>query len=136
MSVRIPFWRRLWPNISSGRGALQAVRRAPEGLGRGSASGEDGLWGRWQDYVQNGHGGNVVLMSREPSDYQVSVLEVAGTASTVDDIRGMEERWKTKLKTREMGLNPGAGLELASSPGVSSSLQQSGPNSVFLEGER
>jgi hypothetical protein len=71
----------------------------------GSASGEDGFWGRWQDYVQTGHGGNVALMSREPSDYQVSVLEVAGTASTVDDIGRMEDLWKRKLKTREMGLN-------------------------------
>jgi hypothetical protein len=35
----------------------------------------------------------------------VSVLEVAGTASTVDDIIRMETRWKAKLKTREMGLN-------------------------------
>jgi hypothetical protein len=71
----------------------------------GSASGEDGFWGRWQDYVQTGHGGNVALMSREPSDYQVSVLEVAGTASTIDDIVRMETHWKTKLQTREMGLN-------------------------------
>lgn len=71
----------------------------------GSASGEDGLWGRWQNYVQTGHGGNVVLKSRAPSDYQVSVLEVAGTASTVADIVGMEARWKAKLQTREMGLN-------------------------------
>jgi hypothetical protein len=35
----------------------------------------------------------------------VSVLEVAGTASTVDEIVRMEERWKKKLQTREMGLN-------------------------------
>jgi general stress protein 26 len=44
-------------------------------------------------------------MSRAPSDYQVSVLEVAGTASTPCDIETMEKLWKTKLKTREMGLN-------------------------------
>lgn len=71
----------------------------------GSASGEEGFWGRWQAYIENGHGGNVALKSRNPSDYQVSILEVAGSASTVDDILRMEGRWKAKLQSREMGLN-------------------------------
>lgn len=71
----------------------------------GSATGEEGFWGRWQDYVQTGHGGNLALKSRDPSDYQVSILEVAGTASTRDDIIRMEERWKSKLQSKEMGLN-------------------------------
>lgn len=71
----------------------------------GSATGGDGFWGRWQDYIQTGHGGNLGLRSREPSDYQVSILEVAGTAATRDDILGMEVRWKLKLQSKEMGLN-------------------------------
>jgi hypothetical protein len=71
----------------------------------GSATGENGFWGRWQDYIKKGHGGNVGLKSREPSDYQVSILEVAGTSSTVEDIRIMEGRWQSKLQSREMGLN-------------------------------
>jgi GIY-YIG catalytic domain len=70
----------------------------------GSATGEEGFWGRWQDYIQTGHGGNVALKSRNPSDYQVSILEVAGTASTSDGILEMEQRWKSKLQSREMGL--------------------------------
>jgi hypothetical protein len=68
----------------------------------GSATGDDGFWGRWQEYVQTGHGGNVALKSREPSDYQVSILEVAGTS---DDIAAMEGRWQRKLQSQEMGLN-------------------------------
>lgn len=71
----------------------------------GSATGEGGFWSRWQDYVDTGHGGNVGLKSRDPSDYHVSILEVAGTALTTDDILKMEERWKAKLQSREMGLN-------------------------------
>jgi hypothetical protein len=71
----------------------------------GSASGGEGFWYRWQCYVQDGHGGNVALKSREPSDYQVSILEVAGTAATTDDILAMEQRWKRKLQSMEMGLN-------------------------------
>jgi hypothetical protein len=71
----------------------------------GSASSEEGFFGRWQVYIQTGHGGNVALKSRDPSDYQVSILEVAGTACTTDDILRMEQRWKTKLQSKEMGLN-------------------------------
>lgn len=71
----------------------------------GSATGESGFWGRWQDYLQTGHGGNVALKSRNSSDYQVSILEVAGTSSTVDDILKMEALWKSKLQSIAMGLN-------------------------------
>lgn len=71
----------------------------------GSAYGEEGFWHRWIEYVRTGHGGNIALKSREYSDYQVSVLEVAGSASNRDDVLKMESRWKEKLQSREMGLN-------------------------------
>jgi len=71
----------------------------------GSATGSEGFWGRWQDYVHTGHGGNVGLRSRDPSNYQVSILEVAGTSATTDDIMAMEGRWQSKLQSQEMGLN-------------------------------
>jgi hypothetical protein len=71
----------------------------------GSAHGTEGFWHRWMEYVMTGHGGNVALKSREASDYQVSILEVAGSNSQVDDILKMEARWKAKIQSREMGLN-------------------------------
>jgi hypothetical protein len=71
----------------------------------GSASGGEGFWHRWMEYVLTNHGGNIALKSREHSDYQVSILEIAGSASNPDDIRKMESRWKEKLQSREMGLN-------------------------------
>jgi len=71
----------------------------------GSATGTDGFYGRWLSYIRDGHGGNVGLKSRDPSDYQVSILEVAGSAATSDDILAMESLWKRKLQSREMGLN-------------------------------
>ena len=71
----------------------------------GSATGIDGFWSRWQEYIHSGHGGNVGLRSREPSNYQVSILEVAGTAATTHDILVMEGRWQLKLQSQEMGLN-------------------------------
>lgn len=71
----------------------------------GSATGDRGFLGRWLCYVQSGHGGNEGLKSRDPSDYQVSILEVAGSTAMVEDILQMEARWKAKLQSREMGLN-------------------------------
>jgi hypothetical protein len=71
----------------------------------GKADGMLGFWQRWRAYLNDGHGGNVKLKSRQPSDYQLSILEVAGSAASPEDITAMEERWKQKLQTRKMGLN-------------------------------
>jgi len=57
------------------------------------------------EYFKTGHGGNVGLRSRDPSDYQVAILEVAGSAADHDQILTMEGRWQLKLRSREMGLN-------------------------------
>ncbi len=35
----------------------------------------------------------------------MSILEVAGTSATTDDILVMEGRWQSKLQSQEMGLN-------------------------------
>lgn len=71
----------------------------------GSAAGAEGFYSRWLSYARDGHGGNVGLKSRDPSDYQVSILEVAGSSATYDEIIAMETLWKQKLQSREMGLN-------------------------------
>ena len=55
--------------------------------------------------AQTGHGGNVRLKSRERSDYQIAVLEVAGSEQTTVDILNVEHRWMRKLQSSEMGLN-------------------------------
>ena len=47
----------------------------------GAAYGTEGFWQRWMAYGMTGHGGNVALKSGEPSDYQVSILEFAGSNS-------------------------------------------------------
>ena len=71
----------------------------------GMASGADGFIGRWREYFASGHGGNVGLKSRDPSDYRVSILETVGSASSTADLLVLEARWKDKLQSREMGLN-------------------------------
>ena len=70
----------------------------------GSATGAGGFWSRWQEYCRNGHGGNVALVGREPTDWRVSVLQVAGSVDSADDILAMEAAWKVKLQAREFGL--------------------------------
>jgi len=71
----------------------------------GAAYGESGFWGRWENYVSSGHGGNVRMKRHPFRDYQVSVLEVASSSAGLEQIRGMESRWKEALLTREFGLN-------------------------------
>lgn len=90
--------------LSAARGVyLLTCPKTGEGY-VGSATGEGGFWSRWGDYCANGHGGNVALIARERSDYTVSILQVAGSADTRDDILANETLWKRKLETRRTGV--------------------------------
>jgi hypothetical protein len=71
----------------------------------GSAYGDGGFLSRWRSYVATGHGGNVALRGRDPSDYLVSILEVVGSNTSVEEIVALETTWKLKLHSRDMGLN-------------------------------
>lgn len=71
----------------------------------GSATAEGGFWARWSEYRANGHGGNIGLIDRDPSDFTATILQVAGSADTLDDILAAEARWKDKMQTRIWGLN-------------------------------
>jgi hypothetical protein len=71
----------------------------------GSAYGAAGFWGRWEEYAASGHGGNRRMMDLPSSDYQVAVLEVAASSTTIENLIEMENRWKEKLRTRKFGLN-------------------------------
>lgn len=73
----------------------------------GSATGHDGFLGRFFDYEKDGHGGNVMLKAANKKEYHVSILEVAGTNLTTNDIIRLESLWKHKLGTRAFGLNAG-----------------------------
>jgi len=78
----------------------------------GKASGEVGIWQRWCDYAANGHGGNVklkVLLEEMGSQYvnhfQYSILEIADTHASEQQILARESYWMNVLRTREFGLN-------------------------------
>ncbi len=63
----------------------------------GSATGEGGFHGRWQQHAAMG-GDAVRFRTRDPSDLQVCILEVAGSGMLHDDILAAEYRWIEKLK--------------------------------------
>lgn len=91
--------------LSEARGVyLLACPRTGE-LYVGSATAAGGFWTRWSEYRRTGHGGNVALIDREPTDWRVSILQVAGSTDSVDDILAAEQLWKAKLQSRELGLN-------------------------------
>jgi hypothetical protein len=73
----------------------------------GSATGEQGFWQRWHDYLTNGHGGNRVLIrdQRDARKAMVSILEVAGSAQTGQDIINQEMLWQKKLGVRAKPLD-------------------------------
>lgn len=78
----------------------------------GSATGEGGIWQRWQSYVETGHGENtelkLLLQSKSPNyaeNFQYSILEIADSHATQDYITGREIYWKNALLSREFGYN-------------------------------
>ena len=78
----------------------------------GSAYGDEGIWSRWSNYANNGHGGNVELkqlLSKKSAvhaeQFQFSILEICDIDSAKESIIGRETYWKTVLRTREFGLN-------------------------------
>ena len=73
----------------------------------GSATGEQGFWQRWCDYLTNGHGGNRVLIrdQRDAREALVSILELSGSAQTAQDIIRQEMLWQRKLGTKAKALD-------------------------------
>lgn len=74
----------------------------------GSATGEDGLWQRWESYAKTVHGGNAELKSliRDKGidyadNFQYTVLEIADFHSTDEFIIKREAHWKDVLLSRK-----------------------------------
>lgn len=103
--VDVPLLPQAWKSaLSSVRSVYLLVSENGEQY-VGSATGQDGLLGRWLIYAANGHGGNVMLRQRGHRDYTVSILEVASPDMSRDDILARETLWKEKLRARAHGLN-------------------------------
>lgn len=78
----------------------------------GSATGEGGIWQRWESYTTNGHGGNLELKALikgngfgYAENFQYSILEIADSHATHEYITGREVYWKNALLSRKFGYN-------------------------------
>ena len=77
----------------------------------GSSYGNEGLWGRWQCYVNTLHAGNKKmkdLICQYPERYhqfQFSILQILPKQITPDEAIQVESLYKRKLMTREFGMN-------------------------------
>lgn len=77
----------------------------------GSASGNNGIWGRWENYAKNGHGGNTelkALLQNDPiyvQNFRYSILQTLPSNYTPKQIIQHENLYKQKLGSRVHGLN-------------------------------
>ncbi len=71
----------------------------------GSASGGEGIWGRWSEYARTGHGGNVELAAVDPSRFEFSILRVLPATTARAEVVKAEAKYKAKLGSRAHGLN-------------------------------
>ena len=71
----------------------------------GSAKGAEGFLGRWQSYREGRAGGNLGLASHAVGRFRVTVLRTFDPSTPDITIEAEESAWKTKLSTRERGLN-------------------------------
>lgn len=79
-----------------------------------SAAGGGGLWSRWCSYAASGHGGNDdlrALLSPEgqgpahAQHFQFSILEIADTHASAEDVKRRERHWKRVLGSHVHGYN-------------------------------
>ncbi len=75
----------------------------------GAAYGEDMLLGRWQAYIETGHGGNIDLkklgIDYIKANFRYSILEIFKPGTSDEDIIAREVWWKSVLQTRRFGYN-------------------------------
>lgn len=96
----------IWYTALSSVNGIYLIRDKSNGkLYIGSAYGEDGIWGRWKTYSQNGHGGNEELKLLNPINFEFSVLEIISSVVSIDEVIERENRWKDRIGTRIFGLN-------------------------------
>lgn len=77
----------------------------------GSATGDEGIWQRWQMYAKTGHCGNSRLVElcaadkRHPGAFMFSILEPFSRTTARDVALAQEAFFKRKLGSRAFGLN-------------------------------
>lgn len=96
-----------WKSALTGVAGVYLISDTSNGkLYVGSASGIEGIWGRWCAYANDGHGGNRALLEvvkelgdAHTSNYQFSILEVCDPGTGIEEILQRESFWKQVLCT-------------------------------------
>ncbi|ACL67276.1 conserved hypothetical protein [Anaeromyxobacter dehalogenans 2CP-1] len=109
--VASPSANREWVRRLSSVAGVYCILHANTGeLYVGSASGKEGIWGRWRVYADTAHGGNVRLRARcenvagYEDDLVFSILQVLPIGSSKDEVIAAETCMKEKLGARAFGL--------------------------------
>jgi len=96
----------VWVSALSSVNGVYLIRNKHNGkLYVGSAYGKGGILARWHNYFRSGHGGNKRLKELDPGALEFSILEIAPSTMSNDDLIAREQGWKSKLGTRKFGLN-------------------------------
>lgn len=110
--VNSPDSNRIWHTMLSSVAGVYLITDMTNGSQYvGSASGEQGIMGRWRGYADSPHGGNIKLMSLlqvDPNRYknfQYSILRTLPKSLTRTEVIGFEQKYKQKLGSRAFGLN-------------------------------
>ena len=110
--VAHPTANREWHQALSGVAGIYLITDMRDGRQYvGSATGTNGILGRWSDYARTGHGGNRILRELLAIDantahsFQFSILRVLLATTTRDDVLAAEAAMKRKLGSRAHGLN-------------------------------
>ena len=96
--------------LSSVAGVYLIADKSSGKLYVGSATGEGGIWQRWAEYATNLHGNNRQLIELKKQfgdvhfeNFYFSILEIADTHSSENEILVRESHWKNVLLTRQFG---------------------------------
>lgn len=102
----------IWHKMLSAVGAVYLIVDTKEGKQYvGSASGKEGLLGRWKEYAINGHGNNTKLKELIEVDpqrihtFKYTILQTLPRTLTQNEVLREEGKYKDKLGTRAYGLN-------------------------------
>lgn len=108
-----PISNKLWHDMLSSVKGIYLILDRKEGTQYvGSASGQNGIIGRWSDYTKGGHGGNkrlIEIVDKDPNrkyDFQFCILRVLSPVMSTAEVIAEEIKYKRKLGTRVFGLNP------------------------------
>lgn len=73
----------------------------------GKADGPENILARWRTYAATGHGDNILLRKRDPSNFRFTILELLAPTAPKEITDALEISWKRRLHSRHptLGLN-------------------------------